>query len=267
MTFTHSFRLYKIIALITLCLFGTQTSFSQSLDEADFPKSLEELQTRIQEIIDSSSTAAAGIALVQGDSVIWTGSIGLADKENKIEAEENTMFRIGSTSKMFASLSILKLVEEGKLSLSDKVTDLIPEIEFTNEWADTHPILVAHLLEHTTGWDDIHLPEYGNNDPTPISLKDGLDFHPHSRISRWIPGTRMSYCNSGPPVAAYIVQKITGVDYEDYVQQTFFDPMGMEHMTYLKTATYDRLGASKKCCRWFPDLKKKKRNPRWRWCW
>ena len=240
---TQPFLLCKLIALFAFGLFCNQSSFAQSDVEENYPKSLEELQTRIQEIIDGSATAAAGIAIVEGDSVIWTGSIGLADKQTEKKADENTMFRIGSTSKMYASLSILKLVEEGKVRLDDKVKDLIPEIEYTNQWADTHPILVAHLLEHTTGWDDIHLPEYGNNDPTPISLKDGLDFHPHSRISRWIPGTRMSYCNSGPPVAAYIVQKLTGIDYEEYCQNTFFSPMGMQHMTYRKSATYDRTGA------------------------
>ena len=48
----------------------------------------------------------------------------------------------------------------------------------------TDPIRIVHLLEHTTGWDDFHLPEYAHNDPTPVSLKEGLDFHPHSRTCR-----------------------------------------------------------------------------------
>ncbi len=237
------FCILQILALVAFCSLGMQCGLAQSSAEKDIPVSLEELQASIQTIIDESSTAAAGIALVRGDSVIWTGSIGVSDKEKKTKADENTMYRIGSTSKMYASLSILKLVEDGKVNLDDKVRDLIPEIEFTNQWEDTHPVLVAHLLEHTTGWDDIHLPEYAHNDPTPVSLKGGLDFHPHSRISRWMPGTRMSYCNSGPPVAAYIVQKIRGIDFEEYVQQTFFDPMGMEHMTYRKSEVYNRTGA------------------------
>jgi hypothetical protein len=78
----------------------------------------------------------------------------------------------------------------------------------------------------------MHLVEYASSDPQPLTLKEGLDLHPHSRQSRWKPGTRSSYCNSGPPVAAYIVQKITGQDFEEYVRENFFDPMGMETMTY-----------------------------------
>jgi CubicO group peptidase (beta-lactamase class C family) len=133
---------------------------------------------------------------------------------------------------MFVSLAVLKLVEQGRLSLDDRLAALAPDVEFENEWEETDPIRIVHLLEHTTGWDDIHLPEYAHNDPTPATLKEGLDFHPHSRISRWKPGSRMSYCNAGPPVAAYVVEQVTGKDFESYVYDNFFEPMGMQSMTY-----------------------------------
>ncbi len=130
------------------------------------------------------------------------------------------------------------------MSLDDKLSDLAPEIEFENEWESTDPVRIVHLLEHTTGWDDIHLPEYGHNDATPATLKEGLDFHPHSRVSRWKPGSRMTYCNAGPPVAAYILQKITGQDFEDYVQENFFAPMGMQTMTYRLSADVEAKGVT-----------------------
>lgn len=73
---------------------------------------------------------------------------------------------------------------------------MAPEIEFTNPWEDTDPIRIVHLLEHTTGWDDLHPVEFANNDPSPLSLREGLDLHPHTRVSKWVPGTRIAYCNS-----------------------------------------------------------------------
>ena len=100
------------------------------------------------------------------------------------------------------------------------------------------------LWEPTTGWDDIHLPEYAHNDPTPATLKEGLDYHPHSRKSRWMPGTRMSYCNAGPPVAAYIVQKVTGQDFEDFVEQNFFAPLQMSGATYRLSESMQQRGAT-----------------------
>jgi CubicO group peptidase (beta-lactamase class C family) len=103
------------------------------------------------------------------------------------------------------------------------VNKLVPEVSFENRWEATDPVRVVDLLEHTTGWDDIHLRE-SVKDAKGMTLREGLDYDRPSRISRWRPGTRMAYSNSGPPVAAYIVEKITGQRFEDYVTQNFFCP-------------------------------------------
>ncbi|GAB3926786.1 serine hydrolase domain-containing protein [Larkinella terrae] len=209
----------------------------------DDPKTVRELQTAIETVLKETGTPAVGVALVHGDSLVWVAGLGRANRQTNAKATEKTMFRIGSVSKMFVSLAILKLQEEGRISLQDKVRDLVPEIEFTNPWEKTAPVLVGHLLEHTTGWDDLHLTEYALNDPK-TTLKQGLDYHPHSRISRWMPGTHMAYCNAGPPVAAYIIEKITGQPFENYIQKQFFDPMGMENMTYFASEKYRQRGVT-----------------------
>src|ERR1035441_2080518 len=105
----------------------------------------------------------------------------------------------------------------------------------SDRWEVTDPIRVVHLLEHTTGWDDMHLREYAK-DAAGMSLREGLDYDHHSRISRWRPGTRMAYCNSGPPVAAFVVDKLTGQHFEDYVGQNLFHPIGMKTATYFASA-------------------------------
>jgi CubicO group peptidase (beta-lactamase class C family) len=126
------------------------------------------------------------------------------------------------------------LRDQGKLSLDDPVHKLVPEVWFENPWEATDPVRVVDLLEHTTGWDDMHLREYAKDWPGTMGLREALDYDHHSRISRWRPGTRMSYCNSGPPVAAYIVEKITGQKFEDFVQQNLFGPIGMKTATYFQ---------------------------------
>ena len=234
-----------IIAIfLPLVLLIPEQSAAQKKEKLNPPETIADLKIAIEKVLEETETPAVGLALVNNEGPVLITGLGKADIEKNTDANENTMFRIGSTSKMFVSLAILKLQEEGRLNLHDRVRDLVPEIEFENQWEDTNPILVEHLLEHTTGWDDFHLTEYAHNDPTPVSLKEGLDFHPHSRISRWTPGTRMAYCNSGPPVAAYIVEKITGQSFEDYIQSSFFQPMGMENMTYFASEEYKQLGAT-----------------------
>ncbi|WP_162055236.1 serine hydrolase domain-containing protein [Pontibacter pamirensis] len=234
-------RIYSLVLLFTAFSAGV---YGQEVDIIQKPKTVEELRKAILEVLAETGTPAAGIALVDSEGPVWIEGIGIADREKNVPADEETMFRIGSTSKVFVALAILKLQEQGKLSLKDRVKDLVPEIEFANPWEDTNPILVEHLLEHTTGWDDIHLPEFTSNDPELKPLKEGLAYHPHSRISRWVPGTRMAYANSGPAVAAYIVEKTTGQTYEAYIQENFLSPMGMETMTYFLSEDYKQKGAT-----------------------
>ena len=235
---------YKLVWTIIIALGFLISSLAFAEQEAAKPSNLEELKTAIAQLIAEREVPAVSIAMVDENGPVWIGAIGLANIEDNIQADENTLFRIGSTSKMFVAMSVLKLVEEGKLSLNDKLSELAPDVVYENRWEETDPVRLVHLLEHTTGWDDIHLPEYAHNDPTPATLKQGLDYHPHSRVSRWKPGSRMSYCNAGPPVAAYIVEKLTGQKFEDYVSENFFKPMGMESITYFLSDDVKAKGAT-----------------------
>ena len=207
------------------------------------PTNVQELQQAIEKILESTNTPAIGVALVNRDGPYWVAGLGHADVKGDRHADADTLFRIGSISKMFAALAILKLSEEGKLSLDDKVRDRVPEIAFENQWEDTHPVRIAHLLEHTTGWDDMHLVEFAYSAPDSMTIRQGLDFHPHSRTSRWMPGTRHAYCNSGTAVAGYIVEKVTGQRFEDYIADNFFAPLGMTSTSYFRTKEYEERGA------------------------
>src|ERR1700759_1998472 len=224
----------SILASLILCL-PSVALFAQKNPEAK-PKpaqSIPELRQQLEKILNDTHTPGVSVAIVRRDGPEWVGGLGKADVAQKQPAPADTLFRIRSTPKAFASLSILQLVDEGRLSLQDPVHKLVPEIWFENRWEATDPVRVIDLLEHTTGWDDLHLPEYAK-DAKGMTLREGLDYYHHSRISRWPPGTRMAYCNSGPPVAAYIVEKLTGQRFEDYVTQNFFLPIGMKTATYFE---------------------------------
>ncbi len=218
-------------------------SFSVQAEEPT-PKTLDELKAAIEKIREVTKTPAVGIALVDKNGIQWVDGLGEVNLETHADADEDTLFRIGSVSKMFAALAVLKLQEEGKLNLNDKVRDLAPEIYFENQWEETHPVRLVHLLEHTTGWDDIHLAEYAYSAPDSMTTKEGLDYHPDSRKSRWVPGTRHAYCNSGAGVVAYIVEKITGKQYETYIEETFFKSINMQSTSYFKTDLYEQKGAT-----------------------
>lgn len=192
---------------------------------------VEALRTEIQYILDEDSIPGASVALVDRDRTIWAGGVGKADVAAGIDVTADHLFRIGSISKSFVALAVLHAVEDGLLDLETPVRELVPDLEFTNRWEETHPITLATLMEHTTGFDGPHWLEMAVDDPD-ITLMEGLALHPHSRASRWRPGTHMSYSNSGPSMAAHVVESITGRVFEDYVREHVFGPLGMASSTF-----------------------------------
>jgi len=225
----------SIILMLLFCLLVTASyTLNQKEDVLKPAQSIEELQQQLEKILIDTDTPGLSIAIVHRDGSKWVAGLGKADVIANRAVTQETLFRIASISKTFISLSILNLVNEGKLSLEDPVHKLVPEVWFENPWEESDPVRVVDLLEHTTGWDDIFLREYAKDAPPNMSLRDQLDYDHHSRISRWQPGTRMAYGNSGPAVAAYIVEKITGQRFEDYVLLNFFKPIGMKTATYFQ---------------------------------
>jgi CubicO group peptidase (beta-lactamase class C family) len=226
--------------IISAVLFLLLVSCCFAADKEEKPKpvqSIDELHQQLEKILKDTHTPGVSVAIVRKEGPEWVTGVGLADVASNRSATADTLFRIGSTSKAFASFSILLLADQGKLSLEDPVHKLIPDVFFENRWEATDPIRVVHLLEHTTGWDDILFREYAKQAPDSMSLSQGLDYDHHSRISRWRPGTRMAYCNAGPAVAAAIVEKLTGQRFEDFVQQNLFNPIGMKTTTYFEPTT------------------------------
>ncbi len=214
---------------MVLALLACACAFPASAGEA-----LGALREAVREVQAQTDTPALAVVLVDRGELVWLEARGLADIEGQVAATPDTLFRIGSTSKMLVGLAVLKLVEEGRLDLDGRLRDLAPEIAFVNRWEDEHPVRLVHLLEHTSGWDDLRLVEYAHNEASPIALEQALVRHPGARTSRWVPGTRMAYSNAGPAVAAYIVEKVAGVRFEVYVDRTFFKPLRMDSATYFQ---------------------------------
>lgn len=134
------------------CLFGASVPAT-----AKPPQSLDELKATIEAIRVQTHTPAVGIALVNKDGPLWVAGLGEANVEKHVQANENTMVRVASASKMLVGLSILKLVEEGKLHTDYKLRDVAPEVPFSNPW------------EHTTGW-DARPSEYAAEAPDSMPL-------------------------------------------------------------------------------------------------
>ncbi|WP_461630816.1 serine hydrolase domain-containing protein [Labilibaculum euxinus] len=229
--------------ILVLLFISVSLSFAQNGSNIDKPQTLSELQRSIQKILIKTNTPGAGVAMVSGDSIVLLKGIGKADVEKNLDVNENTMFRLGSVSKLFVGIAILKLQEEGRLNLKDKVRDILPNLEIKNPWESEYPIRIENLLEHTSGLNDWSLAELGYNDPKPKTLKESLEYYPRGREVKFVPGTRIQYSNLAVSIAAYIVETVSGMTYEDYITKYFFKPMGMKNMTFRESEQYQKTGA------------------------
>lgn len=167
------------------------------------------------------------LVLTTRDSVLYVGGLGYADVDQKIPVNDQHLFRMGSVTKMFTALGILNLVQAGKLKLDDPVRKLAPELPIDNPWEATHPVRVVHLLEHTAGFSDKTPNKSYNPGPTDLRGLAAVQIFAPSLRSRWKPGERHSYVNTGYNVAAYLIEKLSGKPWEQYMNEVVFRPMGM----------------------------------------
>ena len=187
---------------------------------------IEDLRVRIAEIVARSGGPGAAVAVVT-PAGSWTEGFGQSSRGGR-PMDVDTLFRGGSLTKPFMALAVLRLVEQGRLRLEDRVQDLVPEIAVHNPWERTHPLRVEHLLAHTAGFDEmrfneIFAPPGGQDWP----LARVLAVNPRSRVARWRPGTRFSYSQPGYTLMAAIMEKVTGMPYEQILETEVFRPLGI----------------------------------------
>jgi CubicO group peptidase (beta-lactamase class C family) len=199
------------------------------------PRTYVELHQAIEKVLKEEHAPGAAIAIVSRTKVEWMAGVGAADEAMSKPVTTKTIFRLGSVSKEFVALAALKLQEEGKLKLTDKLQEWLPEYPVENAWESTNPVLLVHLMEHTSGIPDCRFSEYAHNDPTPVTLKQALNFAPHYRVIRWQPGSRWGYSSVGPALVAAVIEKASGQRFEDYVRDNFFVPLQMNTASYFLT--------------------------------
>jgi CubicO group peptidase (beta-lactamase class C family) len=228
-----------LLRVFIFCPIAQSQNDGDSARHASVVQTIEDLKSDLDSIMNEISTPGATAAIVSADSVIWIGTFGFANIETGEPVTENTHFCIGSCTKSFTGLGFLKLLEEGRIDLNTPVREIVPEIEIDNLWADTHPVRVVHLLEHTAGFDDSH-PNWFYFEGPVLSLRRALEEKAHLRRVRWPPGTRFSYSSAGFVLAGYILEKVSGQRYEDYLKRILLEPMGM---------TTSTVGSSEECRR------------------
>ncbi len=180
------------------------------------------LRTKLEK--DSAADKFSGAALLAKDGKpIFTGAYGMADREKKIPNTLNTKFRIGSMNKMFTAVSILQLVQAGKISLSDPVGKYLTD--YPNKDIATK-VTIQQLLTHTGGTGDFFGPQFDAHRLELKTLQDYLKLY-GERAPEFEPGSRWEYSNYGFLMLGVVVERVSGKNYYDYVSENIYKPAGM----------------------------------------
>ena len=171
--------------------------------------------------------SGATAMVAKAGKILYQDAIGHANMELGVEMQMDHIFRIGSITKQFTSVAIMQLEEQGKLSIQDPITKYIPDYPTKG-----HTITIEHLLTHTSGIRSYtDMESFGSmfrKDMSPTELVDVFKDEPMD----FDPGEKFNYNNSGYILLGVIIEKVSGLTYQEYVQKHLFEPVGMKASYY-----------------------------------
>lgn len=227
-----------ILAQILFLTFGLFFNLTYAQQKED-----EQLVTYFDKILSEQfKTDEPGVTVLvsRNGQIIYKKAFGTANLELNTPMQVDNVFWVASIGKQFTAVAILQLMEQGKLNLQDEITKFIPDYP-----TQGNKITIEHLLTHTSGIHNFS----GMEDPekkltTDCTPNEVIDFFKNLPM-RFAPGTKWEYSNSGYFLLGYIIEKITGKPYSEYLEEIFFKPLGMTNSLFAsnKRIIKNRVGA------------------------
>jgi CubicO group peptidase (beta-lactamase class C family) len=216
----------RSILILALALLGSgnRPAFpSSSQADADLAKKIDAVMAEVYK----PGEPGAAIIVRKGGKTIFRKGYGTADLELGIPVEPDMIFRLGSITKQFTAASILLLAEQDKLSLQDEITKFLPDYPTRGK-----KITVEHLLTHTSGIQSYtDMPEWLPLWRKDFTVKELIDFF-KDKPMQFEPGESWAYNNSGYILLGAIIEKASGLIYEQFLEKNIFVPLGMKHSFY-----------------------------------
>lgn len=180
------------------------------------------------------------------DGVVWStidengttssGAAGLKHRNPDAPMTPATRVHVGSIAKAVLATGVLRLVSEGRLSLDTEVSAVLPGMAFDNPWRSTDPVRIRHLLEHTTGLENLRLWQFLSLQAKPDApLMDVFSRDPSVLQVQTRPGSRFRYSNLGYTLLGMVIEAVSGERYEHYLDSQLLLPLAMNDSTFSYT--------------------------------
>lgn len=225
-------RKHTFFICMIVIAFGLFFNGMWAQEDAQGPNDPAELEAFLDGVmkahLSSHDIPGATLSVVKDGKLLFAKGYGYADVEKRKKVDPaQTLFRTGSTGKLFTWTAVMQLVEQGKLDLDADVNTYLKEFKVPETFPQ--PITMTHLLTHTPGLEDSFLGMAAREPEDTVPLGKWLAEHMPARVRP--PGQFTAYSNYGTALAGYIVEVISGIPYEQYVEEHIFKPLDMTHTT------------------------------------
>ncbi|MFO8236288.1 MAG: serine hydrolase domain-containing protein [Bacteroidales bacterium] len=199
----------------------------------NFDTDTSELQSYFDGLItahlDNNNIAGATVSFVQGDSLLFSKGYGYADvADDSPVSPDKTLFRIGSVSKLFVWTAIMQLYEEGRLELDTDVNNYLSEFSVPGNYEE--PITLKDIMTHSAGFEEYILGLFAKDTSAMKPLGEILGEQMPHRVRP--PGIFSSYSNHATAIAASVVEEVSGMAFNEYVEANILEPLGMKNTTF-----------------------------------
>jgi CubicO group peptidase (beta-lactamase class C family)/D-alanyl-D-alanine dipeptidase len=238
-----AFLLWLLIMVLTghviigdLPLAPPRAEAAESRQRESFEVVIQKLRMAIQYEVEQKDLPAFSMALVDGDQVVWAEGFGFQDPQRTVPASADTVYRVGSISKLFTDIAVMQLVEAGTLDLDAPVQDYLPE--FQPHDPHGRPITLRQLLSHRSGL--VRESPVGNYfDPSEPTL-DATIASLNDTSLVYAPETRTKYSNAAIAVVGGLVEKVAGRSHPEFVKDNILARLGMERSSFERTPAVDQ---------------------------
>jgi len=216
----------KNYALILVLSFFLTFSYAQQ-NKKNYDEAFQLVEVWLEAQKDFDQLPGISAMVVEDQKVLWSGAFGLSNVEENTKAESSTLCSICSISKLFTSVAIMKLYDEGKLRLDDRVEDLLPAYKLKQKYPESGPITIRSLMTHSSGLPREAGYPYWTGPDFPFPTKEQIDGKLIDQETLYPASTYFQYSNLALTLLGEIVEEISGLPYEEYIQNNILEPLGL----------------------------------------
>ena len=196
----------------------------------------EHLSWLIRKEMKRNKVMGVSIAIVDDQKVVWAQGFGYSDAKNEIHATPETVYRIGSISKLFTAMATMKLVEDGQVDIDRPLKIYLPQFSVRTRFSDSGPITPRTIMTHHSGLPSGLAKGMWTSDP-PASLLDRLKDEYTAYPTNYV----LAYSNTGVALQGLMIEQVSNTDFCEYVDQAILSPIGMQQSSFKKTAVVEEL--------------------------